>query len=59
MDKIVKWAVENNFREVIAGVSKANSRALKFYTNYGFSTLNETPEGIYLVKEVASTKAGA
>jgi RimJ/RimL family protein N-acetyltransferase len=52
MDTIFKWAAENNFREVIAGVKKGNIRALKFYTKYGFSVLKETSEGVYLVKEV-------
>lgn len=52
MDTIFKWARENNFREVIAGVNKANSRALKFYIKYGFSTLEETSEGVYLAKAV-------
>jgi len=52
MDTIFKWAGENNFRRVIAGVNNANPGALKFYLKYGFSTLEETSEGVYLVKEV-------
>jgi ribosomal protein S18 acetylase RimI-like enzyme len=52
MDTIIEWAEENNFRKVIAGVTKANARALKFYIKYGFSILRETSEGVYLVKEV-------
>lgn len=52
MDTIFNWAGENNFRNVIAGVTKANSRALKFYAKYGFSTGEETSEGVYLVKAV-------
>jgi RimJ/RimL family protein N-acetyltransferase len=51
-DAIFQWAAENNFREVIAGVMKGNTRALKFYTKYGFSIMKETLEGVYLVKEV-------
>ena len=52
MDKIFKWAGENNFRTVIAGVTKANLKALNFYVKYGFSILEETPKGVNLVKEV-------
>ncbi len=52
MDTIFKWAAENNFHEVMAGVTKANTRALKFYTKYGFSVMNETSEGVNLVKEI-------
>ena len=52
MDEIFQWAVENNFRKVIAGVAKENTRALKFYAKYGFSTMDETPQGVILVKEV-------
>jgi ribosomal protein S18 acetylase RimI-like enzyme len=52
MDTIFQWAKENNFRKVKAGITKANSRALKFYFKYGFSILEESSEGIYLVKEV-------
>jgi ribosomal protein S18 acetylase RimI-like enzyme len=33
-------------------VMKANTRALRFYTKYGFSELKESSEGVYLVKEV-------
>jgi len=52
MDTVFKWAAENNFREIIAGVTKANTRALKFYSRYGFSVMKESSEGVYLVKEV-------
>ena len=52
MDTIFKWAGENNFHKVIAGVTKANVKALKFYVKYGFSALEETAEGVYLAKEV-------
>ncbi len=52
-DTIFKWAAESNFHEIIAGVIKANTRALKFYTKYGFSVMKETSEGVYLIKEVA------
>jgi len=53
MDRIFKWAAENSFREIIAGVTKENTRAQKFYANYGFSVMKKTPEGVYLVKEVS------
>jgi ribosomal protein S18 acetylase RimI-like enzyme len=52
MDAILKWAGEANFRRVIAGVTKGNARALTFYTRYGFSILEETSTGVYLVREV-------
>jgi RimJ/RimL family protein N-acetyltransferase len=52
MDVIFQWAGENHFHSVIAGVTKANARAVRFYTRYGFSMLEETSTGCYLVKEV-------
>ena len=56
LDEIFKWASENRFHRIIAGVTKGNARALKFYTNYGFSIthgFNTTDAGgVYLVKEV-------
>ena len=52
MDVIFQWAGENHFGSVIAGVTKANARAVRFYTRYGFSILEETSTGCYLVKEV-------
>ena len=56
MTAIFDWARENNFRSIIAGVTKGNARALTFYTKYGFSTMDESSPndsaGIYLVKQV-------
>lgn len=56
MDMIFQWARENNFRRIIAGVTKVNARALNFYIKYGFSILEESSandaEGVYLMKEV-------
>ncbi|HKY53738.1 MAG TPA: GNAT family N-acetyltransferase [Anaerolineales bacterium] len=52
MDAIFKWAGENNFRTIIAGVTKGNARAVKFYIKYGFSIHEESAKGVYLVKEV-------
>ena len=56
MDAIFKWARENNFRRIIAGVTKGNDRAVKFYIKYGFSILDEPSAkdsgGVYLLKEV-------
>jgi RimJ/RimL family protein N-acetyltransferase len=56
MDVVFKWAGENNFRRIIAGVTKVNARALKFYTKYGFSVMDESlsnvSDGVSLVKEV-------
>lgn len=54
MDAIFKWAGENNFREIIAGVTKVNTRVLRLYIKYGFSIMEETAEGVYLVKQVKS-----
>ena len=52
MDEIFKWSSENRFHRIIAGVTKGNDRAVKFYTKYGFSMMKESAEGVYLVKEV-------
>ena len=56
MDTIFQWARENNFRRILAGVTKGNDRALKFYIKYGFSILDESSandsNGVYLMKEV-------
>ena len=56
LDEIFKWASENKFHKVVAGVTNGNARALKFYINYGFSITDELTTndggGLYLVKEV-------
>lgn len=56
VDEIFKWARENRFDRIIAGVTKGNARAVKFYTNYGFSITEELSTndagGVYLAKEV-------
>ena len=56
MDAAFKWARENNFGRIIAGVTKVNARALKFYIKYGFSILDEPSandsDGVSLMKEV-------
>ena len=56
MDTIFRWARENDFRRIIAGVTRVNARALKFYIKYGFSILDESSandsNGVYLMKEV-------
>jgi GNAT superfamily N-acetyltransferase len=56
MDAIFGWAKENDFRRIIAGVTKVNPRALTFYTRYGFSRMAESaqsdPDCVYLIKEV-------
>lgn len=58
MDTIFEWAKANGFRRILAGVTRGNARALNFYTNYGFSVVDESSpndsEGISLVKEVES-----
>ena len=60
MDMVFAWAGENNFHKIIAGVTKANSRALRFYTKYGFTVVEESSrndsEGVSLVKEVKESK---
>ncbi len=57
MDTVVKWASENHFRRIIAGVTRGNGRALKFYNKKGFSVLDESipmdADGVYLVKGVS------
>ena len=52
MDACFQWAQENKFRVIVAGMTKGNARALKFYIKYGFSMLEETSTGVYVVKEV-------
>ena len=56
MDAIFRWAKENNFRKIIAGVINVNTGAIKFYTRYGFSRIAESaqsdPDSVYLIKEV-------
>ena len=56
MDTIFRWAKENNFRKIIAGVTNVNTKAIKFYTRYGFSRMAESaqsdPDSVYLIKEV-------
>ena len=52
MDACFQWAGENKFRVIIAGMTKGNARALKFYIKYGFSMMEETSTGVYVVKEV-------
>ena len=55
-DAIFKWARENNSHQILAGVTKVNAMAFKFYTKYGFSIQEESsedhPDGVYLVMEV-------
>lgn len=52
IDTVFEWARDNSFRRIIAGVTKGNRRALKFYIKYGFSIMEESSTGVYLVKEV-------
>lgn len=56
MDVIFNWAGKNNFRRIIAGVTKVNPRAVKFYSRYGFSEMDEplsnVPDCLSLVKDV-------
>ena len=56
MDEIFQWASENGFHTIIAGVTKGNDRAQKFYTNYGFSMIDEISThdsgGVYLKKDI-------
>ena len=55
MNSIFKWAQENNFHRIIAGVTKVNAGALKFYTKYGFSRIygsGQSDGSIYLKKDV-------
>jgi GNAT superfamily N-acetyltransferase len=56
MDALFKWAEENSFRRIIAGVTSVTTRGLKFYGKYGFSIMDESAQSdsdsVYLVKEV-------
>jgi RimJ/RimL family protein N-acetyltransferase len=56
MDVVFRWAGENNFRRIIARVTKENPRALRFYSKYGFSVMDEASSEdsniISLMKEV-------
>jgi RimJ/RimL family protein N-acetyltransferase len=56
MDTVFKWAEENNFHKILAGVTRANTTAMKFYIKYGFSVmeaaLQDPSDRIYLAKEV-------
>jgi ribosomal protein S18 acetylase RimI-like enzyme len=56
MDIVVKWAGENNFHKIIATVTGGNARAVKFYTQYGFSIMSQSSlpdsDGISLAKEI-------
>jgi hypothetical protein len=56
MDSVFQWAGENHFYRIIAGVTNVNVRALRFYTKYGFSMMEESaqsdPDSVYLVKEI-------
>ena len=56
MDAIFKWAGENNFHKIFAGVTKENTRAMKFYINYGFLLTGDSTQKdencIRLVKKV-------
>ena len=51
------WAGENDFRTVVATVSKGNARALRFYQKYGFKPANRAcldgpDDSVVLMKEV-------
>jgi len=56
MTAIFKWAKENSFRSIMAGVTKGNARAIQFYIKYGFSIMGESSSndsgGVYLEKQV-------
>jgi len=57
MDAVFRWAKENGFRTVVAGVARGNARALRFYQKYGFKPADESlrggsGEGVYLTKDV-------
>ena len=56
LDVVFRWAGENGFRTIIAGVTKVNTRALQFYRNNGFiltdAYASDHPDGFVLVKEI-------
>jgi RimJ/RimL family protein N-acetyltransferase len=58
MNTLFRWAAENRFRTVIAGVVKGNARALKFYVRLGFVPADDRfppdPGDVVLVRQIES-----
>jgi GNAT superfamily N-acetyltransferase len=56
MNFVFKWAKDNRFHKIIAGVTKVNTGALKFYVKYGFSKMDKSAQSnadsVYLVKDI-------
>ena len=56
LDTVIHWGKENGFRTILAGVTKDNERALRFYQKHGFEVTDiratEDLGGFYLVKEL-------
>ena len=56
LDAIFEWAKGNDFRTVLATITKGNERALRFYEKYGFKRSEEAsrcePEDFVLAKLV-------
>jgi GNAT superfamily N-acetyltransferase len=43
MDAVFEWAAGNRFRVIIAKITKGNTRALRFYSKYGFALAEDAP----------------
>ena len=52
MDAVFIWAVENNFRKIIATVRRENPRAIQFYLNYGFLLQDTDASEVVLAKAI-------
>ena len=62
MDAVFEWAGANGFRTVVAGVTKENARALRFYRKHGFAPAKRAPTGgpddqVVLAKAVEDARA--
>jgi RimJ/RimL family protein N-acetyltransferase len=61
MDAVFEWAGANGFHTINAAITEGNTRALKFYSKYGFTPAQETspdcPGGMVLVRKVASEQS--
>ncbi len=57
VNAVFQWAGENDFRTIVATVTKGNARALRFYQKYGFKPANRASldgpdDSVVLMKEV-------
>jgi len=56
MDVLMAWAVERDFRQILATIRAGNERALRFYRTYGFvnaeGVVGPLPGDTVLVREI-------